>query len=124
MTRLREFRLETEKGEESGYAFWCPACKQPHRFTIVSPITGRPKWTFDGNLESPSFSPSLLYYTPQGKVGDDGKWKETGRKTNCHLHVKRGQIQYCGDFPHEYKGNTVALQEWPEGCDVWDWKSE
>lgn len=54
---------------------WCPGCKSSHAFTIEvysrpdgSLHTSRqngepmPTWSWDGNLESPTFNPSLLCY--------------------------------------------------------------
>jgi hypothetical protein len=33
---------------------WCPGCKTQHPFDLN-------RWQFDGNLEAPTFSPSLLF---------------------------------------------------------------
>jgi hypothetical protein len=49
---------------------WCPGCETYHSFTVevfpASERSGRaePVWSWDGNLEQPTFQPSLLcYYT-------------------------------------------------------------
>lgn len=55
---------------------WCPGCKARHAFTVevyqrpdgtthTSRQNGEPMptWTWDGNLESPTFQPSLLCYS-------------------------------------------------------------
>lgn len=49
---------------------WCPGCEMMHHFTIEvfnnferSPGSPPPTWQWDGNLESPTFSPSLLCYS-------------------------------------------------------------
>lgn len=119
---LKPYSIDTSAGApETGYAFWCPACRQPHRVTLVSPIDKRPTWKFNGSLEKPTFTPSWLQYTPKGKWGEDGIWRETGRTTNCHLHVTNGSISFCGDCPHEFKGKTVPLPEWPDDAEVFNW---
>jgi len=67
---------------------------------------GRPLWTFDGNEDCPTFSPSLLlrgYTSPK-----DGKL--VGQ---CHLHVKKGKIVYCNDCSHKLNGKTVPLEPCP-----------
>jgi hypothetical protein len=44
-----------------GVAFWCPGCDEAH---VISPAI----WTWDGNVEAPTFSPSVLvtcgHYVP------------------------------------------------------------
>jgi hypothetical protein len=79
------------EGEES-YSFWCPACKCGHGFTVKG---GPPVWGFDGNMQAPTFSPSLRYV-------DAG----------CHLYVSGGQIQYCWDCRHDLKGQTIPMVDW------------
>lgn len=57
---MREFTFNDEKSVN--YLVWCPGCKSAHRFTTQNP--DGPTWDFDGNMERPTFSPSLLcYYT-------------------------------------------------------------
>lgn len=46
---------------------WCPGCNIAHPFTVeVMPGyqggAGKPVWTWDGNLITPTFSPSLLVH--------------------------------------------------------------
>lgn len=42
-----------------GFAHWCPACEEMHAFAVEEPFRNGAKWTFDGNLEKPTFSPSM-----------------------------------------------------------------
>ncbi len=94
-------------GVVEAYTFWCPACNAPHSFGVVSPRYGRqvPVWQFDGNMESPTFSPSLrLSYTnPQTKQ----------QVTTCHLFLTNGELVYQGDSGHDMKGKVVPLPEFP-----------
>lgn len=45
---------------------WCPGCKQPHIFDLVGLDGSKPyrgiEWTWDGNLEAPTFQPSMLAF--------------------------------------------------------------
>jgi hypothetical protein len=75
------------------YWFYCPGCKSNHRITVGT-YQGRPAWTFDGDMESPTFSPSLLH-------PDIG----------CHLFVRRGQIEYLSDCRHHLAGKTVPMED-------------
>lgn len=79
------------------FIFWCPGCKRPHAYVITAPF--RPDshvWTFDGNYAAPSLSPSLLIYP-------------AGDQPRCHLFVRGGHIEFCGDSDHPLAGQTVPL---------------
>lgn len=77
--------------ETTMYVFWCNGCEQTHSFDVRK--DGRqPTWTFNGDMEKPTFNPSLNY----------------GR---CHLFVEDGMIKYCKDSYHHYSGRTVPLEE-------------
>jgi uncharacterized protein DUF6527 len=82
---------KTDVPDQHDYAFWCPACKHAHVFTVGA---GAP-WSFDGNFEKPGFAPSLktvpLY---------------------CHLYVSGGLLQYCADSKHELAGQTIPMVDW------------
>jgi len=75
-------------GAGDGYEIYCPGCRQTHRFDS--------RWTFNGSLELPTFTPSLLY-----ESGDTG-----GR---CHSYVTNGQIYFLPDSGHALAGKTVEL---------------
>lgn len=97
------------------YFFHCPGCKHGHRYTTAwspkkkadyeakhcGPNEKAPTWTFNGNLQSPSFQPSLLYrYT---------KTKNDEVQKVCHLYVTNGQMQFLSDCTHEFAGKTVDM---------------
>lgn len=64
---------------------------------------GRPVWTWDGNVDAPTVSPSVrLFFTDEGKD-----------VTVCHYFLKAGKIEFCGDSAHELRGQTVDLPDWP-----------
>jgi hypothetical protein len=83
--------LNRENGEVDLYLFWCPGCKENHAYTA-----GR--WQFNGDLERPTFTPSLLY-------GKDGRHKR------CHLFMTDGKIQYLSDCDHELAGKTIDVPD-------------
>lgn len=85
----------TRDGTTIAYVFYCPGCETPHQY-MVDP-GGKLCWKFNGDLERSTFSPSLLMTSP-------------GRR--CHLFVRDGQIQYCGDCHHDLAGKTVDVPEW------------
>jgi hypothetical protein len=76
-------------------AVFCPACKCAHGVNSG--------WTFNGDMERPTFSPSILV-TWEGF--EDGK----EIKKICHSYVRDGQIQFLNDCTHELAGKTVPLE--------------
>lgn len=76
--------LRIIEGGELG--FWCPGCEHMH---LVN--SG---WTFNGNYDKPTFSPSVLV---------------TGGH-RCHSFVQGGHIQFLSDCTHALAGQTVELQ--------------
>lgn len=59
---------------------------------------GKPKWSWNGDTEKPTLSPSIM--TTDGEGG-----------TVCHSYVTDGNVQFLGDCTHEFKSQTVPLLE-------------
>lgn len=85
------------------YLHWCQACKCGHIYNTLR--EGGPNWTFNGNIEKPSFTPSMLIYDPL----PDG-----GRRTICHYFVTDGEIIYQPDCPHALAGQKLPLEPIPK----------
>lgn len=106
---------------EDRLAFRCPGCNDTH--TLSYRI-----WTFNGDLEKPTFRPSVLETTGCHVAGHnpgDTCWctynaeqREKGepeapfRCGRCHSFVTDGRIQFLGDCTHALAGQTVDLPEW------------
>lgn len=83
-------------GGGKAYLFHCPGCRSTHVFYVGCP--GMPSWTFDGNMDKPTFSPSLLCnHTTPGK--------------RCHLFLREGVIQFLSDCEHDHSGKTIPLDD-------------
>ena len=97
-------------GRSDGYsadgalAHWCPACNELHPFAVDQPFANKARWSFDSNLNQPTFGPSMNIRT--GPFPD-------GHLEVCHYFLRRGQLQYLGDCTHELKGKTVPLPDLP-----------
>jgi hypothetical protein len=97
-------KLWERKGETfSTFIYWCPGCGHAHSIP-VGPGSGH-SWTFDGNVESPTFSPSVRHF----HTNSQGE-----QITSCHYHVQAGQMAYCGDCKHELNGKTVPMEDIPK----------
>jgi hypothetical protein len=79
------------------HMIFCPACKCGHGFRVAT--EGDPHWKFNGDLDKPTFEPSLVC-----------RWKQDGRDHVCHSIVTNGQIQFLSDCTHALAGQTVALE--------------
>lgn len=82
---------------------WCPGCDH----AVCIPIVGEdgsvpdgPTWEWDGNLEAPTFSPSILQHTG-------------GRIPRCHSFVRGGQWQFLADCEHALAGRTADMVPLP-----------
>lgn len=103
MAKLVECR--NQAGQLYGYAHWCPGCQHAHIFHTVR-IDSGPCWDFDGNLERPTFRPSMREFWP----AHNGK----PERTLCHYFLRNGEIDFLGDSTeHELRGK-VPLPDFPE----------
>ena len=64
-------------------------------------VKGKPHWTWNGSLDRPTFTPSILSrYTIEGE----------GHHV-CHSFVTDGRIQFLEDCTHKLAGQTIDLPE-------------
>lgn len=96
---------------EGHFAFYCQACGYPHSL-LTGPGDGT-RWGFNGNVEQPTFTPSILVRTGSA-VDPKHVWEEGDPPRICHSFVTNGQIQYLGDCDHDLKGQTVPLAHWDD----------
>lgn len=91
-----------------GYEIYCPGCKYRH---VVYTLKGYYPacWSFNGDLERPTFTPSLLLTTgsfaqPSFEDGDIPP-------TRCHSFITDGRIKFLDDCTHELRNQIVDLPE-------------
>ena len=108
-------KLWERRGETKSYfLFWCPGCGCGHLYWCGPGFEHSQKWDFNGNVDKPTFTPSLRTYVRITKEIDD-KLVDTGeQKTLCHLNLTDGQLQYCEDNPHKMNNQTIPMQDIPE----------
>lgn len=79
-----------------GYVgFWCPGCDE------MKAVDAK-RWNFNGDLEKPTLSPSILQTV--GPFPD-------GHKLVCHSIITGGRISYCGDCTHSMAGKEMELPD-------------
>ncbi len=87
--------------------FCCPGCVELTggeglHLLPVNTTEQAPSWTFDGNLEAPTLSPSIRSHVGGGV---------------CHSFLTAGRIEYLSDCTHSLAGQTVALPDLPDWFD-------
>jgi hypothetical protein len=100
-----------------GHEHWCPGCGELH----LIPNT----WTFDGNIEVPTFNPSVKITGKKAVVVDGewtGEWERDAAGNTidycCHYFLHAGKLQFCGDSSHKLSGEIVDLPQLPKAyCD-------
>lgn len=98
--------------ENEDYVFFCPACKRGHRFRTK----GNPKWKFNGDMEKPTITPSVLVHSIKPTTDEEDKRILAGEKiepipVTCHSFITDGMIAFCGDSTHALAGKTVPLED-------------
>lgn len=89
--------VNDQTGNLSGYMFECLGCGNMHWYNLYGGVgfsLTHPKWNFNGDLENPSFTPSLLNTKPNSV---------------CHLYITNGKIEYLSDCTHSLAGQTVTM---------------
>jgi len=72
-------------------------------------------WTFDGNADLPTFSPSFKHTLTHWTGGVDARGIGHGEKQHrvCHYIITAGLIHFCSDSWHG-RTDTVAMSEIPQ----------
>ena len=117
--------VTTTDDKEYGRSFVCPGClafaKQAsadptddstmtaYRMDVTHVIPtmggpGRKAWGYNGSLDRPTFTPSILVFEVKREDG-------SLFSPRCHSYVIDGRIQFLGDCDHPLKGQTVDLPD-------------
>lgn len=87
-------------GDTIDALFFCPGCKEIH--STRTSQDGPYHWEWNGSIDNPTFSPSLL-----------NRWEEGVDRTPkvCHSFVRDGKLEFLGDCTHELAGKTIDMIE-------------
>lgn len=108
-----------DEGRFYGVRFNCPGCALDRPGSVLaggvvlptdwtppgyerSPHMGTAVWGFNGNLDHPTFTPSVL---------STSNWGPEQREVRCHSFVTGGRIEFLADCTHALAGQTVDLPE-------------
>jgi hypothetical protein len=91
MSKFREIATD--------YVAWhCPGCEGGHGV----PVNGTKGWQWNGSLDSPTLSPSILV-----NVGGSNPTEPI-----CHCFIRDGKIMFLPDCTHKLAGHTVDVPDW------------
>lgn len=84
------------RGREE-FTFECPGCGTHHHIRSKG---DEPVWGFNGDVERPTFTPSLLV-----------QWRDKNGPQKCHSFITDGKIRFLGDCTHEHAGKTLDMRD-------------
>lgn len=94
-------RITDQDDTVEAWMFDCPGCGIGHApYTKNRP--GAPTWSFNGDVEKPTFAPSLL-------VRWDFRNGEASKV--CHSFIREGRIEFLSDCTHKLAGQAVEMAE-------------
>ena len=117
---MGQLSSKLRNAEGGRLTYWCQGCEDTHTIS-----TGKDGWGFDGNLEAPTFSPSVLvrsgHYMSDWKGPDcwciyNAKHPDKPspfKCERCHTFIKAGMVQFLGDCTHALAGQTLPLPDLP-----------
>lgn len=83
-----------------GYYFNCPGCGDSHAPCVRPYVCDNgASWEFNGDLERPTFRPSILSRVE----------KTEGGVKVCHLYVTDGKLHFLSDCTHKMAGKIVEM---------------
>ena len=88
---------------EGGYSHWCPGCMGMHVIPTDEPHPNDSRWTFNGNVSAPTFSPSVRIRRYAGDQVVEV----------CHYNVTAGWLHFHPDTTHALSGVAMTMSELP-----------
>lgn len=97
-------KVQLLPGTAGVFSFYCPGCGKPHTVFTKDEGFPHPVWSFNGDLEHPTFNPSVAVTntTPEGEK-------------MCHSFIRNGVIEYLSDCDHALAGKLVEMEEVNDG---------
>lgn len=105
--------------EDGGIMWFCPGCRCGHRVWVREPSPSGSRWTWNGDMEKPTVSPSILITSMRAEPPVTSEnyeqwkanpWEQKEVEKRCHSHLINGVIEFCTDCSHELAGKHVPLE--------------
>lgn len=88
-------------GGSGNYLHYCPGCEGLHMINTGSRNQNNALWSFNGNFEVPTFTPSV----------DVNK---NFPESRCHYSIIEGKIIFTTECYHKLAGQTIDIPEIPD----------
>lgn len=98
--------MKVKRVGTDGLRYYCQGCKGSHMIKVGD--GAGPRWGWNGSLDSPTFTPSVLVTYEGIDAGKDG-----APPAVCHTFITDGTVQFLSDSTHEFAGQTVPLPDFP-----------
>jgi len=110
-SKLRKW-TDPATGNE-GLTYWCQGCESPHAIRTK----GDGSWGWNGDVERPVFTPSVLVTYPAVPDAEPG-FEEWRTERRCHTFVgcngaQPGEVIFLGDCTHALAGTVHPLPDLP-----------
>jgi len=92
---IKEEYIDSKGQSHTNLIWWCPGCDKYH---VVSPE----KHSWNGSMDKPSFSPSLLCNPPDHNP------------PLCHSWMTDGVIKYLSDCEHSLANKEIEIPDIPD----------
>lgn len=93
----------------SNLLYKCPNCGH-HSIPVVAGRKVEGSWEWNGDLVSPTISPSVLHSYPASFYAEH----PNAPKYICHYFIRNGCIQFCDDCTHDKRGQTIPLEQFSD----------
>lgn len=99
---------KVQKANDGRLLFYCEGCGGCHGVNET--------WEFNGDLENPTFHPSILVRGTVPITDEEAERILKGEKVEpkllrCHSFVTDGRMEYLSDCTHALAGTTVKLKD-------------
>lgn len=114
-----EYLSPTLRAANGQIWFECPGCGSPHAVRVGEIHSDR--WTWNGNVNKPTFSPSVLVTWPEWDPPvtsenlaqwDKAPWPQRQLEKRCHSFVVDGVVQFLDDCTHKLAGQSAPIPAW------------
>jgi hypothetical protein len=112
-----KLRASVDGNGRRGLTYWCQGCECLHQVWVEGGEPGR-NWGWNGDVEKPVFTPSVLVTYPANPDADE-QFKEWRTARRCHTFVgcngaQPGEVIFLGDCTHAMAGQTLPLPDLPD----------
>ena len=108
-----ELSRKLYKATPTIYVHWCSSCNSRHPINVGEPNSNGASWSFNNNVEAPTFTPSVNIRIGPYSLDDDECNKNI--YDVCHYNITDGKITYHGDTTGPLSGQTLELPDFPIG---------